>query len=365
MDNLVNPKILELMPYKPGKPVEDLLRQYQLERAVKLASNENPRPVPAAVTEAIQAEIHHLNLYPDSNSYQVIQKLAHYNGIGEENVIVGAGSVELIRMIILAFLKPGETVLTSAKTFMFYKVATVEVAGKSAYVEAPMGDDYTFDLDAMYQLINQKTKIIFLTNPNNPTGTMVPKQKVLEFINKVPEDKIIVMDHAYHEYVSDPTNYADGIQESLQRKNVIVLRTFSKIYALAGLRIGYAISNPQIIAILNRVKAPFNVSRMAQVAAIASLESENFKIQSATLNLKNRQKLYDQLTALGLWTIPSQANFLLFIPRQDTSALDVRLQKEGVIVRPVGAFGVPEGIRVTVGLEEENDFFIEKLKKVL
>ncbi len=365
MDNLLNPNVLELMPYKPGKPVEDIQREYHLEKVVKLASNENPFQVPAIVVEAIKAEIANINAYPDSNSFYLIQKLAQYNGIGEENVIVGAGSVELIRMIIHAFLKPGETVLTSAKTFMFYRVATVETAGKSAYIEAPMGDDYTFDLDAMTKLMDHKTKIIFLTNPNNPTGTMVSKQKIMAFINKVPEDKIIVLDNAYHEYVSDMDNYEEGIGEALQRKNLIVLRTFSKIYALAGMRIGYAISNPTIIGILNRMKAPFNVTRIAQVAALASLENDDFKIQSATLNLKNKKKLFTQLTGMGLRTIPSEANFLLFLPQQDTNALDRRLLQEGVIIRPVQSFGVPEGMRVTVGFEEDNDFFIEKLKKVI
>lgn len=365
MDNLVNPNVLELMPYKPGKPVEDIQREYHLDKVVKLASNENPFQVPPHVAEAIRQEIANLNFYPDSNNFYLTQRLAQYNGIADNNVIVGAGSVELIRMIISAFLKPGETVLTSAKTFMYYKVATVELAGKKAFIEAPMGDDYTFDLDAIYKLINDKTKVIFLTNPNNPTGTMVAKEKIMEFINKVPEDKLIVLDNAYHEYVSDHTRYADGIQEAVQRKNLIVLRTFSKIYALAGLRIGYAISNSTIIGLLNRVKAPFNVTRIAQVAALASLANDDFKIQSATLNLKNKQKLFKQLTDMGLRTIPSEANFLLFIPQQDTNALDLRLLKEGVIVRPVGSFGVPEGIRVTIGFEEENDFFIEKLKKVI
>jgi histidinol-phosphate aminotransferase len=365
MEHLVNPNILDLMPYKPGKPVEEIQREYQLDKVVKLASNESPFPVPERVSQAIVNEISLINTYPDNNSFYLRKRLAEYNGIDEGQVVVGAGSVEIIRMLIRAFLNPGETVLTSENTFIFYKIATLEAAGKDAYIEAPMGDDYKFNLDAIYNLMDDKTKIIFLTNPNNPTGTTVPKQAILNFIDKVPEDKIIVLDNAYHEFVSDPANYADGIQESLNRKNVIVLRTFSKIYALAGLRIGYGISNKENISLLNRVKAPFNVTRVAQAAALASLENDDFKIKSASQNIKNREKLFNQLKEMGIKVIPSETNFLLFVPEIDPNELNQRLLKEGVIIRPLAAFGVPDAMRVTVGFEEDNDYFIEKLKKVL
>jgi histidinol-phosphate aminotransferase len=363
--DFVNPHVLELMAYKPGKPVEEIQREYKLDKVVKLASNENPFPVPQRVSETISQEISLINTYPDTNSFYLRRRLAEYLRVEEENLVVGAGSVEVIRMIMRAFLRPGETVLTSEKTFIFYRIATVENSGKAAYIEAPMGDDYTFDLDAIYEKIDERTKVILITNPNNPTGTMVSKKAVLDFIDKVPEDKIIVLDNAYHEYVSDHANYADGIDEALNRKNVIVLRTFSKIYALAGLRIGYAVSNTELVALLNRVKAPFNVTRISQAAALASLESDDFKNESAALNLKNREKLFNQLSEMGFRVIPSETNFLLFLPGRDTSELNQLLLKEGVIIRPMHAFGVPEGIRVTVGFEEDNDFFIEKLKKVI
>ncbi len=365
MNYSVNPNLFDITPYKPGKPVEEIQREFTIERVVKLASNENPSPVPAHVSAAISREIATINTYPDTASFYLRKRLAEYNGVDEENVIVGAGSVEVIRMILRSFLLPGETVLTSEKTFLFYKTATTETAGKNAFIEAHMDDDYTFDLDAIYRLMDDHTKVIFITNPNNPTGTLLPKQEVLDFIDKVPEDKVVVLDNAYHEYVADPGNYADGIDEARNRKNVIVLRTFSKIYALAGLRIGYAISNKPMISLLNRVKAPFNVTRIAQAAAKASLENDDFKKQSAALNSKNREKLLSQLKEMGLRVIPSETNFLLFFPRTDTIALNQRLLQEGVIIRPLHAFGVPEGIRVSVGFEEDNDFFIEKLKKVL
>lgn len=365
MNYSVNKNLLELTPYKPGRPVEEIQREYKLDRIVKLASNENPMTVSPAVAAAIQKEVANINYYPETNCFYLRRKLAEYNGVEDENIVIGCGSVEIIRMIIKTFLKPGETVLTSEKSFVFYKVATVESFGKDAYVEAAMDDSYTFDLDAIYDKIDDKTRVIFITNPNNPTGTMLPKQKIMDFIDRVPEDKIIVLDNAYHEYVSDLSNYADGIRESVERKNVIVLRTFSKIYALAGLRVGYAITNKEIISLISRMKAPFNVPRLTQAAALASLQDDEFKNKTAALNAKNKKKLFKQLSDLGFRVIPSETNFLMFLPGQDPMALNERLLKEGVIIRPLAGFGVPEGIRVTVGFEEDNDFFIEKLKKVM
>jgi len=365
MIDLLNPNVMDMVPYKPGKPVEELQREFNLEKVVKLASNENPSGVSPKVAEAIKKEIAFINQYPETDCFYLKKRIAEYNKVGMENIIVGAGSVEVIRMIIKTFLKPGQTVLTSQKTFSFYKGATIEEGGKNAFIEAPMGDDYTFDLDAIYKCIDTRTKIIFITNPNNPTGTMVPKKKILEFIGKVPGDKIIVLDNAYQEYVVDPGNYLDGIDEALNRKNIIVLRTFSKIYALSGLRVGYAISNSEIISYLNRAKAPFNVTRLSQAAALASLEDEEFKIQSATRNAKNREKLFNQLKQTGMRIIPSEANFIMFIPGMDVNEIDRRLLKEGVIIRPLQGFGAPEALRVTVGYEDENDYFIEKLKKVM
>ena len=365
MQELINPNVLEMVPYKPGKPVEELLREYNLKKVVKLASNENPLGVPTYVAEAIKNEISHLNYYPENDSYYLRHCIADYNGIKADNVIVGAGSVELISIIVRTFLLPGQTVLTSEKTFLMYKIAAVEKGGKAAFIEAPIRDDYTYDLDALYRLTDDKTKIIIIANPNNPTGTMLNKQEIMDFINKVPEDKIIVLDNAYQEYVSSPDEYPDAIAEAINRKNIIVLRTFSKIYSLSGMRVGYGVSHPGILSYLNRVKPPFNVTRLAQVAAMASLENNDFKHQSIKLNLKNKEKLYRQLQEIGMRVIPSEANFLLFFPGIDPTGLNQRLLKEGVIIRPLQPFGVPEALRVTVGTEEDNDFFIEKLKKIL
>ncbi|MGD2089009.1 MAG: histidinol-phosphate transaminase [Candidatus Aminicenantes bacterium] len=365
MQELINPNVLDMVPYTPGKPIEELQREHNLKRVVKLASNENPLGVPPHVSRAITNEISQLNFYPENDSYYLKHRIADYNGIGADNVIVSAGSVELISMIIRTFLLPDQTVLTSEKTFLMYKVWTVITGGKSAFIEAPMGDDYSYDLDALHRLVDDKTKIIFIANPNNPTGTMINKQKTMDFIDNVPEDKIIVLDNAYQEYVSSPDEYPDGIEEAINRKNVIVLRTFSKIYSLSGSRVGYGVSNPEILSYLNRVKPTFNVTRLAQVAAMASLENDDFKHQSTALNSKNKERLFFQLKEMGLHVIPSETNFLLFFPGIDTTELNQRLLKEGVIIRPLHAFGIPEAMRITVGIAEDNDFFVEKLKKVL
>ena len=343
----------------------EIKRKLNLDKVIKLASNENPSQVPAHVSEAINREVSNINAYPENDSFYLKNELAQYNSIDAGNIIVGSGSVEIIRMIIRAFLNPGEKVLTSGKTFIMYKIATIETAGKSAFVEAPMDDNYRYDLDEMYRLVEKKTKIIFIANPNNPTGTLLPKRKLMDFIDKIPEDKIIVLDNAYHEYVANKEDYVDGIKIAANRKNIIVLRTFSKIYSLAGLRIGYAISNEAVILYLARVKAPFNVTRIAQAAALASLRDDEFKNKAAALNVKNREKLFQQLRRMGLKVVPPEANFILFFPGTDITELNNRLLKQGVIIRPLQAFGIPDGMRVTVGLGEDNDFFVEKLKKIL
>jgi len=375
MIDLINPNVLELMPYKAGRPVEEIQRLYNIEKVIKLASNENPYPVPQYVADAISGELANIHAYPCSDSYYLRERIARYNGVKPGNVVVGSGSVELIRMIAKTFLNPGrgDKVLTSDKTFVMYKIAAVEEGGNRAIVEVPLGTDYRYDLDRMVDAVDKQTKIIFIANPNNPTGTLLSKKELQAFIDKIHGDVIIVLDNAYQEYVTDAVDgadaaaaadYFDGIETAVARKNIVVLRTFSKIYALAGLRVGYAIAHEEVISYLGRVKAPFNVTRLAQVAALASLQDDEFKNKSARLNAVNRERLFQRLSRLGLDVVPSKANFILFFPRTDTNDLNERLLKEGVIIRPLHGFGFPDGIRVTVGTQEENDFFMEKLEKV-
>ncbi len=365
MESLVNSHVLEVTPYKPGKPVEDIQREFGLDKVVKLASNENMLPIPENVRRAITDELSQVHCYPDSDNYYLRRRIAEYNGVDLANVIVGAGSVEIIQMLIRTFLKPGEKVLTSEKTFSLYRSATTEIAGAAAFVEAPMDRELRFDLEAVAARIDAASKIIFITNPNNPTGTILPAAAIRAFIDRVPGDRIIILDNAYQEYVDHAEDYVTGLDEIGRRKNVIVLRTFSKVYGLAGLRVGYAMAHPEFIAVLNRVKPPFNVTRIGQRAALASLEDDDFKNKSVRLNRANKAGLFPRLQGLGLRVIPSQANFLLFFPGVDVAELNQRLLRRGVIIRPMAGFGIPDAMRVTVGLEEENDFFISELENAL
>jgi len=362
---LTNPRILEINPYVPGKPVEEIEREFGLKRVIKLASNENFLPIPANVRQAIRQEMAQIHFYPDSDNFYLRQRIAAHNGVDFAQVTVGAGSVELIRMIIVCFLRSGQKVLTSEKTFSLYEICTTEIAGKKAFCAVPMDSELRFDLEAIRGRMDESVGIIFLTNPNNPTGTMLPKAAMLDFIRRVPDHVIVVLDNAYQEYVDDPGDHLDGIDLVRSRPNVIILRTFSKIYGLAGLRVGYAISNPEIIAILNRVKAPFSVTRVSQRAALAALENDEYTKKSRRLNRIHKAWLLARLRELGLRVIPSQTNFLLFFPGVDVAELNRRLMRQGVIVRPTGGFGVPDAIRVTVGSRSDNDFFIRKLKASL
>jgi histidinol-phosphate aminotransferase len=365
MEDLVNRNILDLMPYRAGKPADELFRQYNLKKTVQLASNENPFPLPENVAEAIRNEINFFGLYPDTDSYYLRKRIAEYNRVGLENVIMGSGSVELIKMIVRAFLKPGETVLTAKSTFPMFKGAAIEHGGRSAIVETEMDGGYGIDLDRMEQLVDERTKIIFIANPNNPTGTLLSKKRIHRFIDRIPENRIIVLDNAYQEYVVNSGEYPDGLDLALNRKNVIVLRTFSKVYALAGLRVGYAFSREETVSFLNRVKAPFNLTRVAQRAALASLENDDFKNKCVDLNRRNKEILFDQLQKMGLNPVPSAANFVLFFPGSDIDQIYEALLKEGVMIRALRPFGVPNGMRVTVGFEADNNFFVEKLGKIL
>lgn len=365
MDSLVNEHILDLMPYKAGKPVDEIRRRFGLEKIVKLASNENPFPIPENVREAICNQIGSVNLYPDSDSFYLKEKISEINGVDFDNVMVGAGSVEIIKMIVKAFLKPGEQVITSEKSFLMYRLAAIESGGKDSYIEIPMDEHFRFDLNSIRRRIDDNVKVIFLTNPNNPTGTILPPSDIKKFIEDVPESKIIVLDNAYQEYVEDQENYFDGIDMIKKKNNLIILRTFSKIYGLAGLRVGYAIGNEEVLSYLGRVKPPFNVTRLGQNAALESLKNEDFRLFSHKENLKNRRRLLGQLKELGLKVVPSETNFLMFFPGKNISDLNDNLLKEGVIIRPLRAFGVPDAMRVTVGKQEDNDFFINILKNYL
>ena len=361
----LNPHILDLIPYVPGKPLEELKREFNLERVIKLGSNENPLPLPPHVCEAISREIPSLGLYPDTDSFALRKRLAEKLGVKPGQVTLGAGSSELIKLAVRAFLSPGGTVLTSEKTFLMYTCATLEQAGRQALIEVPMTRDHRYDMPALLERIDDTTRIVCITNPNNPTGTCLKRKELEAAIARIPERCLIILDNAYEEYVADPEDYLDGLKLSLERGNMLVLRTFSKIHALAGLRVGYGVAEEEVIGWLNRVRPPFHLTRISQAAALASLENDDFVNQSRQMNLENRPRLFRQLEALGVDPVPSEANFIMFFPKVPIDVLNQRLLRRGLIIRPLKAFGVPDAMRITVGLREENDEAINILTEEL
>ena len=295
--NLVRKGILDLKPYIPGKPIEEVRRELDLKDVIKLASNETSiGPSPLAL-KAIKKEIKNINFYPESSSRALREKLAHKLKIDKEMIIVGNGADNIIDLVGMTFINDGDEVITGEITFPAYETITKIIGGKLIPVKLK---DFSFDLEKIAQRINEKTKIIFLCNPNNPTGTIVDKKAVDKFIRQVPKNVVIVFDEAYYDYVEDK-NYLSGLSYILEGKNVIVLRTFSKIAGIAGIRVGYGIAKPELIVYLNRVVNPFTTNRLAQVAALASLDDEEHYRKVLKTNQKGKRYLYRELKKLGFF----------------------------------------------------------------
>lgn len=355
------PHIQRLRPYVPGKPVEEVQREYGLTDVVKLASNENPLgPSPhalAAATEALQ----NMAQYPEATCYPLVSALSRYCEVPVESLVIGNGSDEIIHYLGLAYLRPGEELLTGDPSFVRYEAAAV--LNEAEFVVTPL-QNHTFDLEAMADRITERTRLVFIANPNNPTGTMVGKSAVARFLDRVPETAIVVMDEAYYEYVDAP-DYPDSLRYVREGRNVVVLRTFSKIYALAGLRVGYGIARPEIIQALHQVREPFNVNSVAQAAAVASLEDPEQVPRSRNANSAGRDYLYGEFTRLGLEYVPTQANFVLVDVRRPAQPVFEALLRRGVIVRTVGLYGLPNHLRVTIGKPADNERFIRDLEAAL
>ncbi|MFM8541628.1 MAG: histidinol-phosphate transaminase [Nitrospira sp.] len=353
----VHPDIASLTPYVPGKPVEELERELGISKAVKLASNENPLgPSPkalAVLTEATGT----LHRYPDGGAHKLRGALADRWKVQLEQVILGNGSDEIIGLLARTFLSPGDEAVMADQTFVIYKMEVTAAHGRPVIV--PMRDG-RHDLEVMAQAITPKTRLLFLCNPNNPTGTMVAADDVSRLMAKVPESVIVVFDEAYYEYVQS-REFPDSLAYVTQGRNAIVLRTFSKIYGLAGLRIGYGLTTSEIAGYLNRLRPPFNANSLAQRAALAALADEEHVARSRALNQAEMAAVRDGLAALGFQPLPSQANFLYFDVGRDGRAVFHALLREGIIVRHI------EGrmLRVTIGLPDENRQFLAALKKVL
>ena len=357
----VREEILSIKPYVPGKPIAEVKRELGLDDVIKLASNENPLgPSPAGVKAACSAAPE-LNQYPDGACYELKEALSKHLGVASSQLIVGNGSDEVIKLLAEAFLCPGDEVILGRYTFSEYEFATGLMGGKLVVVDPK---DWREDLSAMAEAVTERTRLVFVGNPNNPLGTVVAKREVDALLAKLPQDAILVLDEAYYEYVTDP-DYPESIDYVKEGKNVIALRTFSKAYGLAGLRVGYGIAKDEIISALNRVREPFNVNLLAQVAAKAALEDQEHIEKSKQINEEGKAYLYAEFERLGLEYIPTEANFIMVKVGRPSREVFSELLRRGVIIRTGDIFGLDDFIRVSIGLPEENRRFISALSEVL
>jgi histidinol-phosphate aminotransferase len=355
-----------IAPYQAGKPIAEVAREFGLDEAniVKLASNENPFGMPESSKRAMIEAAAELGRYPDANGFELKAALSKRYDVPADWITLGNGSNDILEIAAHTFVQKGESVVFSQYSFAVYALACQGVGGRAIVVPAR---EYGHDLDAMAAAIEADTKLIYIANPNNPTGTFIPAAQIEAFLAKVPSNVVVVLDEAYNEYLA-PQDQFESSQWVRKFPNLIVSRTFSKAYGLAGLRVGFAIAQPQLTDLMNRIRQPFNVNSIAQAAAIAALNDKAFLDKGA----KNNAEGYKQLTAafdqLGLEYVPSYGNFVLVKVGNDDGAgarVNVALLKQGVIVRPVGAYGLPQWLRISIGLPEENAKFIEALKKAL
>lgn len=355
-------EVLEkILPYVPGKPIEEVQRELGIGDVVKLASNENPLgPSPLAVS-AVLAHIQNSHRYPDAAGYYLRQRLSEKLGISPEHLILGNGSVEVMELIAETYLNPGEETIVGWPSFFKFVIVTQIMDG--VVLKVPMVD-HCYDLQAMADLVTPKTRLIFIANPNNPTGTMATAMEVARFMERIPERVLVVFDEAYYEYL-ERDDYPDTLRYVREGRNVIITRTFSKIYGLAGMRIGYGIAKPDIISSLNRIRETFNASSLAQVAALHALDDTEHVANSKSTNERERAKLFEELAGIGLCPTPSVTNFLLVDMGRNAAGLYEQLLREGVIIRPMGMYELPNSMRITIGKKEENERLLEALEKVL
>jgi histidinol-phosphate aminotransferase len=360
IQHLVPPWIASLVAYQPGKPIEEVEREYGIRDSIKLASNENPLgPSPKAMA-AVAAAIPELHRYPDGGGFALKRAIAAKLGVSPGEILLGNGSNEVLELVARAFLRPGEEAVMSAQAFVVYASVVQAAAGIARAV--PLSD-FTHDLERIGDAIGRRTRVVFLANPNNPTGTIYRREAFERFLARVRRDVIVVADDAYAEYVVDP-EYPDSLRSRAPGRLLVTCRTFSKVHGLAGLRVGYGIAPAEVVEVLNRVRQPFNVNSLAQIAAIAALGDDEHVRRSREANRAGMDRLEKGFAALGLDFVPSQANFVL-VRVGDGAAVTEALLRRGVIVRPVGGYGFPEHVRVTVGTAAENERFLAALAEVV
>jgi len=364
---LATPGVQALQPYAPGKPISELEREYGISDAIKLASNENPLGPGTRVLEALSAGFDELARYPDGNGFALKAALAEKHALDPAAITLGNGSNDVLEMVAHAFLSPQTSAVFSAHAFAVYPIVTQAIGARAnvaAAHDGSRGPRFGHDLAAMRQAIDADTRVVFIANPNNPTGTWLGRDELHAFLEAVPDHVIVVIDEAYFEYVSEP-DYPDSMAWVPGFPNLLVTRTFSKAYGLASLRIGYGVAQPELADVLNRVRQPFNVNSFALAGAVAALQDSEHLQHSVRVNREGMQQLETGLQALQLAYIPSVGNFISVDVGRDPAAVYEALLREGVIVRPVDNYGMPGHLRISIGLAEENRRCLDALGKVL
>jgi len=358
---LVLPTVAALHPYEPGKPIEELQRELGIGEPVKLASNENPLgPSPMAVA-AMRAALAEVNRYPDGSCWAVSHKIAARHGVDPEQVFMAGGSVEVLNLLAFLFLRPGLNAVFSEHSFAIYALATAAAGGSGKAV--PMKDGYYFDLDAIAGAIDANTRIVFLDNPTNPAGSIFKRREWERFLARVPEHVVIVADEAYFEFVRD-IEYPNSLEYHDAGRMIVTMRTFSKIFGLAGVRVGYAVARPDLVQLLHKVRQPFNVTSLAQVAVMAGMDDHEHVRRTLEVNAEGMQYLEREFRRMGLAYVPSHANFILAEVGEGKAVYD-RLLRLGVIVRPMGGYGWPRHLRISVGLPQENRRLVAALEQAI
>ncbi|MCM8791890.1 MAG: histidinol-phosphate transaminase [Candidatus Omnitrophica bacterium] len=358
--DIINENIRRIIPYIPGKPIEEVRRQSNVKNIIKLASNENPLGPSPKVLQAIRRSLSEIHRYPDSSSFYLKRKLSQVLKIKPTNIILGNGSDELIDIIIKTFVKEDENIVISEATFLEYKI--IANINNRKVIPVPL-KNFRYDLTAIKKAINYRTKLIFIANPNNPTGTYVNKKELDDFIRGLPKRVILVLDEAYDLFV-DVDDFPYSLNY-IHNKNIIILKTFSKAYALAGLRLGYAIAAEEFVSYLEKARQPFNVNSLAQVGGLAALEDREFLKKTRKTVLEGKRYLYQALDNLGIKYIPSVANFIMVDVKKDSFEIFKKMLKYGVIVRDLRQYNLNNFIRVTIGKKEENKKFIEVFKRII
>ncbi|MGA9520518.1 MAG: histidinol-phosphate transaminase [Myxococcaceae bacterium] len=362
MRPLVPPFIESLQPYVPGKPIAETEREYGISDVIKLASNENPLgPSPKAV-EAMKQALAESHIYPDAASYYLVQALAKHLGVEPKQVMVGSGSNEIIELLIRTFVTPEDEALLCKGSFLMYKVS-LQAHGRP-FREVPMKPGFRYDLEAMAKAITSKTRVIFLANPDNPTGTAFGRAELDAFLKAVPEDCLVIHDEAYFEFCDLP-DYPNGVELAQRYPNVVALRTFAKAYGIAAARVGYGVMNPALVSYMNRTRMPFHLTTIAQAGAIAALEDAEHVRRTVELTRRGLRYLEAELPKLGVEVPRSHTNFVFCDFKKPAAPIYEGLLRMGIITRPVPGYGFPNALRITVGLDEHNERLVTALKEIL